>query len=108
LVEGDAAQRARRSGPVEHPREILGRVTVREVPVVVHAAAPSPASSVASPLVARLAAELRGRRTLGEVLSWCRDQLPPRGVTQVVTQDEYTHDVIVGWNDRTWLVFDTT
>lgn len=77
---------------------------MREIPVVVHAAA----SSVAPPLFARLAAELRGRRTLGDVLAWCREQLPPRGVATVVTQDEYTHDVLVAWNDRAWLVFDTT
>lgn len=30
------------------------------------------------------------------------------GVTQVVVQDEYTHDVIVSTPDSVFLVFDTT
>lgn len=35
-------------------------------------------------------------------------QEPPRAVSNIVTQDEYTHDVIVPWSERLVLVFDTT
>lgn len=27
---------------------------------------------------------------------------------EVVTQDEYTHDVVLEWTDGRWLVYDTT
>ena len=47
-------------------------------------------------------------RTLGGVLEWLRAQDPPRTVRDIVTQDEYTHDVIVCWSDRLTLVFDAT
>ena len=46
--------------------------------------------------------------TLGAVLDWLRVQEPPRVVHEIVTQDEYTHDVVVRWNDRLSLVFDAT
>ena len=51
---------------------------------------------------------LRDLRTLGSVLEWLRAQEPPRAVREIVTQDEYTHDVIVSWSDRLVLVFDAT
>ena len=51
---------------------------------------------------------LRSLRTLGAVLEWLRAQDPPRAVGEIVTQDEYTHDVIVPWSERLTLVFDTT
>lgn len=55
--------------------------------------------------VRRLAAE---QRTLGDVLDWCRaHRLLPRW-PEVVTQDEYTHDVIVPYRDALHLVYDTT
>jgi hypothetical protein len=45
-------------------------------------------------------------RTLGDVLDWARAQ--GLGRPEVVTQDEYTHDVVLPWRDGRWLVFDTT
>lgn len=56
----------------------------------------------------QLAAELHGLHTLEDVLGWLRVQHPERHVTDIVTQDEYTHDVVVKWDDATWLAFDTT
>jgi hypothetical protein len=47
-------------------------------------------------------------RTLSAVLDWLRIQEPPRTVHEIVTQDEYTHDVVVRWTDSLWLVFDAT
>lgn len=55
-----------------------------------------------------LAAALRTRRTLADVLAWARRETPPRTVTEIITQDEYTHDVVIGFGARCWLVFDTT
>jgi len=47
-------------------------------------------------------------RTLEEVIRWAAAQTPPRPITDVVTQDEYTHDVVVAYDDSIHLVFDTT
>lgn len=47
-------------------------------------------------------------RTLEALLTFLRAQDPPRSITDVVTQDEYTHDVVVRWSDAVFLVFDTT
>jgi hypothetical protein len=46
--------------------------------------------------------------TLEELLRWARDRIPPVLVEQVVTQDEFTHDVLVPWPDGLTLVYDTT
>ncbi len=58
--------------------------------------------------LSRFRVALRDLRTLGPVLEWLRAQEPPRVVKEIVTQDEYTHDVIVPWSERLILVFDTT
>ena len=58
--------------------------------------------------LSRFRLALRSLRTLGPVLEWLRLQEPPRIVRNIVTQDEYTHDVIVSWANRLILVFDTT
>ena len=74
---------------------------MREVPV-------TEAGHVDPELSTRLAAELRGERTLGDVLNWARRQSPPRSVAEIITQDEYTHDVVVALDSPYYLVFDTT
>ncbi len=55
-----------------------------------------------------LRAELASQRTLAVVLAALRAARPPREVAQIVTQDEFTHDVIVAAGRDLWLVFDTT
>jgi hypothetical protein len=52
--------------------------------------------------------QLRDQRTLGDVFDWLRRQSPPRNVTEILTQDEYTHDVVVAWSPERFLVFDAT
>ena len=74
---------------------------MREVPV-------TEAGSIDRKLYDRLASQLRAQRTLGDVLSWGRGQSPPRSVTEIITQDEYTHDVVVELEAPYYLVFDTT
>ena len=66
------------------------------------------AGSIDRDLYDRLAPQLRAQRTLGDVLSWGRMQSPPRTVTEIITQDEYTHDVVVEFESPYYLVFDTT
>ncbi|MGE0352702.1 MAG: hypothetical protein AB7I33_04710 [Gemmatimonadales bacterium] len=57
----------------------------------------------------RLLEELaRAHTTLERVLAWGRSSTPPRSIAEIVTQDEYTHDVVVPWDDRLFLVYDTT
>jgi hypothetical protein len=76
-------------------------VSARLVPV--HAASP-----IADRDLARFRIALRELRTLGGVLGWMTAQDPPRSVADIVTQDEYTHDVVVPWSERLVLVFDST
>lgn len=55
--------------------------------------------------------ELAKLKTLGQVLTWAgtkpKGTFLPQIVAEVVTQDEYTHDVIVPFHGL-FLVFDTT
>ena len=56
------------------------------------------------------AAALRGRvaaqPTLADVLRWAAAQSPPVSIAEIVTQDEYTHDVLIELEPRLCLVFD--
>jgi hypothetical protein len=74
---------------------------VRTVSVTSHSAG-------APAILSTLELELREQRTLGDVLAWGRRHTPPRSVTEIVTQDEYTHDVVFAYDDAIYLVFDTT
>lgn len=47
-------------------------------------------------------------RNLGDVLAWSRTLDPPVTAPAVVTQDEYTHDVLVPWRAGLTLAFDVT
>ena len=55
-----------------------------------------------------LTAAIQHLRTLADVLAWARTQAPPRAVAEIVTQDEYTHDVVLEANGQPYLAFDTT
>jgi len=46
--------------------------------------------------------------TLGDVLAWARTTSPVATVAEIVTQDEYTHDVVLEQAGRPYLAFDTT
>ena len=58
--------------------------------------------------LAELTATLSGLTTLERVLSWARGQTPPRAIDEILTQDEYTHDVVLSASEGRYLVFDTT
>jgi hypothetical protein len=46
-------------------------------------------------------------RTLADLLGWAARQTPRVEVAEIVTQDEYTHDVVVPFGS-VYLSFDTT
>ena len=50
----------------------------------------------------------RGHRTLADVLAWAGAQRPPRAIAEIVTQDEYTHDVVLPLDERRWLAYEVT
>jgi hypothetical protein len=52
-------------------------------------------------------ASLAPVRTLADVLDWARSRHPPATIDQIVTQDEFTHDVVLPLGDR-WIAFDVT
>jgi hypothetical protein len=54
-----------------------------------------------------LRASLAPVRTLADVLDWARSRHPPATIDQIVTQDEFTHDVVLPLGDR-WIAFDVT
>lgn len=59
---------------------------------------------------AELENELAKHKTLGNVLTWAnlqKENFLPQIVAEVVTQDEFTHDVIVPYKNL-FLVYDTT
>lgn len=59
----------------------------------------------------QLSVELTKLKTLGDVLSWtdskAKDDLCPQIVSEVITQDEFSHDVIVPYK-KIFLVFGAT
>ena len=56
----------------------------------------------------QLALMVKPLGTLAEVIRWGLSLSPERSVVDVVIQDEYTHDVVMDWDDDRHLVFNTT
>lgn len=54
-----------------------------------------------------LASAIATHTTLEQALEWARTLAPPRSVESVLTQDEYTHDVLIPYGNR-YLVYDTS
>lgn len=52
--------------------------------------------------------ELEPLRTLGDLLDWASRRQPPVLFPLIVTQDEYTHDVLIPYGTSRYLDFDTT
>jgi hypothetical protein len=51
---------------------------------------------------------IRPLMTLADVLAWARSSTPAWSVVEIVTQDEYTHDVVLASLGQPYLAFDTT
>lgn len=68
-------------------------------------------SDLPEKVFAEIENELAKIKTLGQVLIWANSKSKkdflPQIVAEVVTQDEFTHDVIIPYKDF-FLVFDTT
>ena len=58
--------------------------------------------------LSRLVDQLRQHVTIKHVLDWCLLQTPKLEIDDMITQDEYTHDFIVHWDDSIHLVYGTT
>lgn len=56
---------------------------------------------------AALGRVIASHTTLEQALDWARTLTPPRAVESVLTQDEYTHDVVIPYGSR-YLVYDTS
>ena len=58
-----------------------------------------------------IAAEIDRHAGLNQILAWAatkpNDEVHPQYVAEVITQDEFTHDVIVPYRNL-FLVYDTT
>jgi len=65
------------------------------------------AEAVDAPLIAQVEHTFRECYTLAELLAWARRQSPRVHVAEIVTQDEYTHDIILPYS-TIYLSFDTT
>lgn len=65
-------------------------------------------AAIAPEVLARAEAVFARRHTLADVLQWAREQSPPRAVAEIVTQDEYTHDVVLPFDGSHFLAFDAT
>lgn len=52
--------------------------------------------------------QVKGLRTLEAVLRWAYASQPPAELVEVITQDEYTHDVIFRVRPDLYLHFDTS
>jgi hypothetical protein len=66
-----------------------------------------PVEAVSPQLVADAEQAFAARRTLADLLRWAAAQTPRVEIAEIVTQDEYTHDVVVPFGSA-FLSFDTT
>jgi hypothetical protein len=68
-------------------------------------------AKLAAKRFAEIKNEVSKHKTLAQVLAWAnaqpKENFLPQIVAEVVTQDEFTHDVIVPYKDL-FLVYDTT
>jgi hypothetical protein len=76
-------------------------VAVRDIPV-------HNECGVALMRIAAIRAAVQPLPTLGDVLSWSRTGTRSRQPSDIVTQDEYTHDVVFDLDGELYLAFDTT
>lgn len=57
---------------------------------------------------ARVSLELATHRSIKHALDWLVGHQPPLSVTDMVTQDEFSHDILVKYLGDLWLVYDST
>jgi hypothetical protein len=61
--------------------------------------------------IAEITASIPHQENLKDLMAWAFSNphdFSPTVVTEVIVQDEFTHDVVVAWRDGVFLVYDTT
>jgi hypothetical protein len=58
--------------------------------------------------MAELQGAIAGHHGLDDIFAWGRSVVPPVTPTDVIRQDEFTHDVLVPLPSGRWLVYGTT
>jgi hypothetical protein len=57
---------------------------------------------------ADILSEVESFRSLEQVMLWAFARKPPAELSNVVTQDEFTHDIVIRVSPDVFLSFDTT
>jgi hypothetical protein len=52
--------------------------------------------------------EISGQSSIRHVVQWLGRHQPPRKIEDMVTQDEFSHDIIVPYREGLFLVYDST
>jgi hypothetical protein len=58
--------------------------------------------------LSRIAGALARQRSIKHAVDWLAAHDPPIAPSGMVTQDEFSHDIIVLYASELWLVYDTT
>ncbi len=56
----------------------------------------------------RLAGGVAGHRSVKHAIDWLPEHDPPLSLSDMVTQDEFSHDILVSYPGGLWLVYDST
>ena len=57
---------------------------------------------------AGIAQAVANHRSMKHAIDWFAKQIPPLLPAGMVTQDEYSHDILVAYPGGLWLVYDST
>jgi hypothetical protein len=88
-------------GVRHQPSNVFSGAAVREIPVHNEA-------GLDAVLIAKVHETVQPLLTLGDLLTWSRTGTRSRIPVDIVTQDEYTHDVVFDLDSAVYLAFDTT
>ena len=64
--------------------------------------------NVASAVFAPIAEAVASHRSMKHALDWLVSHDPPLTLNDMVTQDEFSHDILVQYPGGLWLVYDST
>ena len=56
----------------------------------------------------RIAEKVAGHHSIKHAIDWLAGHSPPIVPSGMVTQDEFSHDILVAYAGGVWLVYDTT
>ncbi len=55
-----------------------------------------------------LARELSSQTSMRRVVYWLEQHVPPLKIDDMVTQDEFSHDIVVGCEDGRFIVYESS